>query len=70
VEKYKPRGEKLPSATWRIFLELHLKELVAIDFFIVPTATFKWTSSLLSSKGGMNIWDGQATCWMHRTSRA
>ena len=41
VEKYKPRGERLPSATWRTFLDLHLKELVAIDFFIVPTATFK-----------------------------
>jgi putative transposase len=40
VEKYKPRGERFPSATWRPFLELHLKELVAIDFFIVPTAIF------------------------------
>ncbi len=41
VEKYKPRGERLPSATWRTFLDQHVKELVAIDFFIVPTATFK-----------------------------
>ena len=41
VEKYKPRGEGLPSATWRTFLDLHMRELVAIDFFIVPTATFK-----------------------------
>lgn len=41
VEKYKPRGGRPPSATWRTFLDLHLKELVAIDFFIVPTATFK-----------------------------
>ncbi len=41
VEKYKPRGERSPSATWRTFLEQHVKELVAIDFFIVPTATFK-----------------------------
>ena len=41
VEKYKPRADTLPSATWRTFLDLHLKELVAIDFFIVPTATFK-----------------------------
>jgi hypothetical protein len=41
VENYKPRGERLPSATWRTFLNLHLKELVAIDFFTVPTATFK-----------------------------
>ncbi len=41
VEKYQPHGERLPSATWRTFLDQHLKELVAIDFFVVPTATFK-----------------------------
>ncbi len=38
VEKYKPRGGRSPSATWRTFLDQHLKELVAIDFFVVPTA--------------------------------
>ena len=32
VEKYKPGGERLPSATWRTFLDQHLKELVAIGF--------------------------------------
>ena len=41
MEKYKLRGERLPSATWRTFLDQHVKELVAIDFFIVPTASFK-----------------------------
>jgi len=41
VEKYKSRGGRFPSATWRTFLDQHLKELVAIDFFIVPTAAFK-----------------------------
>lgn len=41
VEKYKPHRNRLPSATWRTFLDQHLKELVAIDFFVVPTATFK-----------------------------
>ncbi len=41
VEKYKPHGERLPSASWRTFLDLHLKELAAIDFFVVPTATFE-----------------------------
>ncbi len=41
VERYKPHVETLPSATWRTFLDLHLKDLVAIDFFVVPTATFK-----------------------------
>ena len=41
VEKYKLHGERLPSATWRTFLDLHLKDLVAVDFFVVPTVTFK-----------------------------
>ena len=41
VERYKPHGEKLPSATWRTFLDMHLKDLVAIDFLVVPTATFE-----------------------------
>ena len=34
------RERKPPSATWRAFLDNHVKDLVAIDFFVVPTATF------------------------------
>jgi putative transposase len=30
-----------PSQTWRTFLENHATELIALDFFTVPTATFK-----------------------------
>ncbi len=41
VEKYRPHRERSPSATWRTFLDLHLKDLVAIDFLVVPTVTFK-----------------------------
>jgi hypothetical protein len=41
VEKYKTPGGRLPSSTWRTFLELHVKELVAVGFFVVPTATFR-----------------------------
>jgi putative transposase len=40
VAKYMPRRRKPPSPTWRAFLENHLKDVVAIDFFVVPTATF------------------------------
>ena len=36
-----PRRRKTPSPTWRAFLENHLQDLVAIDFFAVPTATFR-----------------------------
>ena len=30
-----------PSPTWRAFLTTHARELVAIDFFVVPTLTFR-----------------------------
>ena len=41
VSKYMIRVRRPPSQTWRTFLENHAKELVAIDFFTVPTATFR-----------------------------
>jgi len=37
VEKYMIKYRKPPSPTWRAFLDNHLKELVSIDFFVVPT---------------------------------
>jgi putative transposase len=40
VAKYMVRERKLPSPSWRTFLDNHVKDLVAIDFFAVPTATF------------------------------
>jgi putative transposase len=30
-----------PSQSWRTFLLNHVKEAIALDFFTVPTATFK-----------------------------
>jgi len=30
-----------PSQNWRTFLQNHAKELIALDFFTVPTATFR-----------------------------
>jgi len=38
VEKYVIRPKKPPSPTWRAFLD---NDLVSIDFFVVPTVTFK-----------------------------
>src|SRR2546428_10690699 len=29
-----------PSAPWRTFLEAHIRDIVAVDFFVVPTLTF------------------------------
>lgn len=36
VRRYMVKHRKPPSQTWKTFLENHAKELVAIDFFVVP----------------------------------
>jgi transposase InsO family protein len=36
-----PKRRKPPSQTWKAFLENHVNELVSMDFFTVPTATFR-----------------------------
>ena len=41
VLRYMPRRRTPPSQTWRAFLQNHTKDLVSIDFFVVPTATFR-----------------------------
>ncbi len=41
VAKYMIRHCNPPSQTWRTFLENHATELVSVDFFTVPTATFR-----------------------------
>jgi putative transposase len=37
VEKYRIRPPKPPSPTWKTFLTNHVQDLVALDFFVVPT---------------------------------
>ncbi len=41
VSKYLVRTRKPPSQTWRTFLENHVKTLVSVDFFTVPTIRFQ-----------------------------
>ena len=41
VSRYMPRRRKPPSQSWRTFLRNHANGLVSIDFFVVPTATFR-----------------------------
>jgi hypothetical protein len=41
VAKYMVRQRKPPSQTWRTFLENHVQQLVAIDFLVVPTVSFR-----------------------------
>jgi putative transposase len=39
VAKYLARPVTPPSQSWRAFLTNHVKQIVAADFFVVPTAT-------------------------------
>jgi len=41
VAKYMVRRSKPPSQTWRTFLENHVKSMVSVDFFTVPTLRFQ-----------------------------
>ena len=41
VAKYMLRDRKPPSQTWKTFLDNHLQDIAAIDFFTVPSATFR-----------------------------
>jgi transposase InsO family protein len=41
VSKYMVRCRRPPSQAWRAFLKNHAKDLIALDFFTVPTATFR-----------------------------
>jgi transposase InsO family protein len=41
VGKYMVQLRKPPSQTWRTFLDNHLKTLVSVDFFVVPTIRFR-----------------------------
>jgi len=41
VARYMVRQRKPPSQTWRTFLANHMKQTAAIDFFTVPTVTFR-----------------------------
>ena len=35
------RRSRPPSQTWRTFLDTHMRTLVSVDFFVVPTVMFK-----------------------------
>jgi putative transposase len=41
VGKYIVRSRKPPSQNWRTFLENHVKNMVSVDFFTVPTIRFQ-----------------------------
>ncbi len=41
VSRWKPKLRRPPLQNWRTFLDNHVRELISIDFFAVPTATFR-----------------------------
>jgi putative transposase len=41
VAKYMHRTSPRPPSTWRVFLATHARDIVAVDFFLVPTLTFR-----------------------------
>jgi putative transposase len=41
VEKYRPKERQPPSPTWKAFLSNHVKDIMACDFFTVPTVAFR-----------------------------
>lgn len=41
VRRYMIKHRKPPSQTWRTFLNNHINDTISINFFVVPTVTFK-----------------------------
>jgi transposase InsO family protein len=41
VARYMPRRRRPPSPAWRTFLATHASQIVATDFFVVPTVTYQ-----------------------------
>ena len=57
VSKYMLRQRRPPSQVWRTFLKNHAQDLIALDFFTVPTATFRVLFVLVVlSHGRRRLW--------------
>ena len=69
VSRYMPRRTKPPSQTWRSFLRNHTLDLVSVDFFVVPTATFRMLYVFLVLAHDrrrivhFNVTDGPSALW-------
>jgi hypothetical protein len=47
VARYRDRRRRTPSPTWRSFLTNHVGCLASVDFFVVPTVTFRLLYALV-----------------------
>ena len=72
VAKYKPKRRQPPSQSWRTFLDNHVEDIVAVDFFTVPTATFQILYVFLVMSHDRrkiihcNVTDSEASAWTAR----
>jgi len=72
IAKDMRRTSPRPSSTWRTFLEEHIGEIVAIDFFVVPTLTFHLLFGFLILRHNrrelvhVNVTDHPAAAWTAR----
>jgi transposase InsO family protein len=72
VARYKPKRRKPPSQSWSTFLDNHAPEIVALDFFTVPTATFRVLYVLLIRSHDrrriihVNVTDSPTSAWAAR----
>jgi transposase InsO family protein len=41
IRKYRPKSRRQLSQSWKTFLQNHASAIAAMDFFVVPTATFR-----------------------------
>jgi hypothetical protein len=55
VGRYLPRRPKAPSPTWRSFLRNHMTVIVAVDMFVVATATFRMLYAWITIEGESSI---------------
>jgi transposase InsO family protein len=72
VSRYMGRRRKPPSQTWRTFLRNHAADIVSIDLFTVPTATFRvlYVFLILSNERRkvihFNVTDSPTAFWTGR----
>ena len=69
IRKYRPKSRRPPSQRWRTFLQNHVGAIAAMDFFVVPTATFRLLYVLVvitherRKVVHFNITDAPTTAW-------
>lgn len=75
IAMYKPTRHNPPSQTWRTFLDNHAEDIVAVDFFTVPSATFQVLYVLLVMSHDrrkiihFNVTDSPSSAWTGRQLR-